>query len=847
MSVETLGASGVGINASLRRVCRYLAIVTALGAAYFGAAMLGLSLAFATKQVTAVWPPAGIAVAVLVLAGMRFWPGVYVGALLANIAVAEPFGTAAFVAVGNTIMAVVGAWILRRLAGGRPALTSMRDVLGLVAAAALGPLVSATSGVATLALSGIIPWSSYVAVWRVWWVGDAMGVLLVAPLLLTWVLAPRPQWRFWRILEATVLICALIWVSAAALAADATKIATTGQLKYVVLPPIMWAALRYGPRGSSVATLIVSVVAVVGAENDGGPFASHPPDERFMLLELFLAVAAITGLVLSAGMAERERAQQALEQARARERAETRFHAILESSPYGVITMDGNGMLMSWNPGAAAMFGYEPSAAVGLPLTMLMPARFRQMHTMALERLNRGEPPRLIGSIAEMTGLRSDGSEFPVELSLATWESKTGQSYLGIVRDMSERRAALRRLHELAVIVESAEDAILASTNKGTIKFWNAAAQRIYGYTPEEAIGQPLAMLAADDRKTEVAGLLERLASGERIDHFETVRITKDGRPVDVELTSWPIHSPDGSISGASTIARDISQRKRAEEQFAQLYAQQRHVALTLQRSLMGIPAAIPGVQTASRYLPATQGAGVGGDWFDMVDLGAGKVGCLIGDVMGRGLHAAAVMGQLRSAAHALAKTGLPPQALIQALDAVVTDLPHQIVTSCYVVMDPAEGMIRVCSAGHMPILLVAPDGSVRPLPVPVNVPLGVGGVPYRAVGMAVEPGSTLVLFTDGLVEARDVDIDEQLAALERQLRASFAEGLGLERTADRVLGHLLRGSDGHRDDVTLLLAAFPAHPLPVLDTPKALHRAGAGPSVTGERTPRRQGPSLRR
>ena len=118
-------------------------------------------------------------------------------------------------------------------------------------------------------------------------------------------------------------------------------------------------------------------------------------------------------------------------------------------------------------------------------------------------------------------------------------------------------------------------------------------------------------------------------------------------------------------------------------------------------------------MQTASRYLPATRGAGVGGDWFDLIPLGAGRVGVLIGDVMGRGLEAATVMGQLRSAANALARTGMPPQQLMHALDAVARDLPDQLITCCYLVINAARGEVTAASAGHLPVLLVQPDATV--------------------------------------------------------------------------------------------------------------------------------------
>jgi serine phosphatase RsbU (regulator of sigma subunit) len=138
--------------------------------------------------------------------------------------------------------------------------------------------------------------------------------------------------------------------------------------------------------------------------------------------------------------------------------------------------------------------------------------------------------------------------------------------------------------------------------------------------------------------------------------------MTSTGKLLDVDLLLCPVRTRDGVIVGGCAIARDIAGHKRAQQEITRLYQHQRHVALTLQRALMGSPPPVPGMDAASRYRPATRGAGVGGDWFDLIPLGAGRVGVLIGDVMGRGLEAATVMGQLRSAANALARTGMPPQ-----------------------------------------------------------------------------------------------------------------------------------------------------------------------------------------
>jgi PAS domain S-box-containing protein len=361
-------------------------------------------------------------------------------------------------------------------------------------------------------------------------------------------------------------------------------------------------------------------------------------------------------------------------------------------------------------------------------------------------------------------------------------------------------------------LVESSQDAILMKTLDGQITFWNAAAHHLYGYAPTEAIGSHVRMLVPPELKDEEADLLEQIAGGVRIEHYETRRTTSDGRVLDIDVTLWPIRTHDGSITAACSIMRDITERKRAEAELAELYAQQRHIALAL--NLMGASKQIPGARAASRYLPSTQGQGVGGDWLDLIDLGAGRVGVFVGDVMGRGLDAAVVMGQLRSAARALALAGLPPCELMQTLDAFARDLPEPFVTCVYLQADPAQGEVTVCSAGHLPVLLIDPDSGVHELPVPTGIPLGVGGVPHQQVRLPLRAETTLALYTDGMVETSSSDIDLQLKLLTCTLEEVFATADGLEDAADRVLRTLLPDTDAYADDVTLLLVSFPTAPL---------------------------------
>lgn len=290
---------------------RNLRTILLLALLYFAAAKCGLLLAFTTKQVSAIWPPTGVALAALLLFDYRVWPGIFLGAFAANATHSESALTAGGIAVGNTLGPLAGACLLRRYAHFDNTVSRLRDVLCLFTlGAALAMTVTASNGVLQLALAGIVPWSKYFSVWWVWWVGDAMGVLLIAPSLLTWAMNPRIEWRGLRLLEFAVLLGAL---AASSLLIFSTR--APYPLGYAVFPFIIWTSLRFGQRETASAVLVISAFAVWGAINDRGPFALGTPDERLIFLEIFMAVAALASLSLGAVTTQRFRAEAALQRA----------------------------------------------------------------------------------------------------------------------------------------------------------------------------------------------------------------------------------------------------------------------------------------------------------------------------------------------------------------------------------------------------------------------------------------------------------------------------------------------------------------------------------------------------
>ena len=295
----------------------YLARTAILAGLYFAAGKLGLAMAFENASVSPVWPPTGLALAALLILGPRFWPGITVGAFLVNVTtpIPSPFLTACGIAVGNTLEAVIGVWLLTRVTGFRPTLDRLQDVLSLVFfGAILSTMASATVGVLTLCLDNPALWSNGGRLWWQWWVGDAMGNLVVAPVLLLWSVRPRFGQLVHRKVETLALLAGLL--STGCIIFGRRYNESLLDNSYWLFPFMIWAALRFGPRGIATAVVVVSALAIVGTLNGYGPFVRESAGESnsLVLLQMFLGIATITGLILASVTAEREHASRALRQ-----------------------------------------------------------------------------------------------------------------------------------------------------------------------------------------------------------------------------------------------------------------------------------------------------------------------------------------------------------------------------------------------------------------------------------------------------------------------------------------------------------------------------------------------------
>lgn len=594
---------------------------------YVGVAKIGFRAAFIAEQVSPVWPATGLAIWALLHFGIRMWPAVWLGAFIANATTAVPLGAASVMSSGNALEAIAAVALIHRFTDVDRNLERLRHVTVFVLAAAVtSTMISATIGVTTLCAAGLQPWTQFGLLWRIWWLGDATGALLLAPTLLTARLWFRStEYRFG--LEAVILELAAIAVGIFVFVAPVALLGERHPLEFIVFPLVIWAGLRFAHPGAALVTLTVSVIATWGTLAGAGPFSlvSPSPQDRIILLQTYTAVMAASGLVLGGAVADRNRAERLREADHAITAllsTDSDLKAIARQVLQSVCDTLGWSVGILWraDPGQQVLEyvdSWQRDSRADDFIADSQRRRFESGIGLPGRVWKSGQPAWVYDVVVDLNFPRAGaaaraglhgGFAFPIV---------AGQNVLGVMEFFApeprraepsvlalmsaagsqigqfiDRRRALQRVIESealsSAMVSAALDCVISIDASGCILEFNPAASMTFGISREDAIGRELAALIVPEelRERHRAALRRCVETGEgRIlgKRLEMPAVRADGTGFPVELAVTRVRTTERPIFMA--YLRDITERKRMEEERSDLLGREHGARLLAEQA----------------------------------------------------------------------------------------------------------------------------------------------------------------------------------------------------------------------------------------------------------------------
>ncbi len=563
---------------------RYLGILVIVAVGYFVLAKLGLRLASINPSASPIWPPTGLALAAVLLGGLRVWPAILIGAFAANATTAGTLETSACIALGNTLEGVVGGYLIGRWSGGRETFASPLRVAKF-ALIAVGPatIISATIGLVTLSVAGFAAWDNFTPIWVTWWLGDAAGALVVTPVIVLWA---QTEWRAFGRRQAWMAISVLISAVAVGLIAFSPLLPRTeytSPLGFLAILPLVWAALRRGPRDTTTVGLILTGFAIWATIEHAGPFGNFGLNSSFLLLLTFMLSVSVPSLALSADVAMRQVAEDTLRRTQfdLDQRVKERTAALADANIHlteaqrlanlGSWRWDVLQNKISWSGQLLDIYGLRPGEFKGTLqefVGFIHPddrARVRDSISAALEAGKEfSHEERIIRPDGSIRHLHSVGE-------VIRDENGTAVRMLGICQDVTERKQAERALQDseqnYRLLLRGARDyAIYMLDIQGQVRSWNEGAERLQGYTADEIIGRHFRIFLPPEVR---AGAMasDALITAAREDQFETETwlIRKDGSRFYANVVMDAIRNDAGELIGFAKLTRDITTQHEAQ------------------------------------------------------------------------------------------------------------------------------------------------------------------------------------------------------------------------------------------------------------------------------------------
>ena len=576
--------SNPGWRTQAGRLALYLAALLVVSGAYCVLAKLGLRLASINPSASPIWPPTGLALAAVLLGGPRLWPAIFIGAFAANVTTAGTEVTSAFIALGNTLEALAGGYLIARWSGGVETFTSPSRVAKFVLVA-VGPatVISATIGVVTLSVAGFADWNKFSPIWVTWWLGDVAGALVVTPVIVLWAQSRRRDFNARDAWAVAATVGTAVAVGLIGFSPLLPHSEYTSPLGFLAILPLVWAALRRGPRDTVSVGLILAGFAIWATIRHVGPFGEIGLNESFLLLLTFMISVSVPSLALSADVAMRQATEDTLRHTqidldqRVRERtaalADANIHlteaqrlANLGSWRWDIVANQ-----ITWSEQLFEIYGLQPGEFKGTLqefVGFIHPDDREQVRASIGAALNAGKEfsheERIVRPDGSIRYLHSVGEVVRDEKGAAI-------RMLGICQDVTERKQAERALQDseqnYRLLLRGARDyAIYMLDVQGRVRSWNVGAERLKGYTADEIIGRHFRIFLPEAvRGGEMPD--DALVTAAREGQFdaETWLVRKDGSRFYGSVVMDAIRNDAGELIGFAKLVRDITAQHEAQ------------------------------------------------------------------------------------------------------------------------------------------------------------------------------------------------------------------------------------------------------------------------------------------
>ena len=532
-----------------------------VAAIYFVAAKLGLMLAYSGTNASPIWAPTGIAIAAVFILGYGIWPGIAIGAFAANflvltdlhLSLSISIGAAVATAIGNTLEALAATFLIRRFAKSNEVFEQTADIVKFIfLGALLSTAISATFGASTLSLCSA-GWENFGQIWLTWWLGDAMGALLIVPLVMSYnkptflgLIAHPKAGRNILLIVATLAIWCLVFMN-------------NHPLVYLLIPILVLAAFYLGQFGAAALIFIISVISTLITIKNGGPFSGFSLNESLLLQQTFIGSIAITTIILSALVANQRKTEYTLRESKEYNRL------LFNTSPIGLVLSKLDGTLLDINPAYAKIIGKTIDSTLKLTLWDITPEKFYAQEALKLKSL---EETGRYGPY-EKEYIHADGHLVPVLLNGLIIE-REGEKYIwSSVEDITDRKRISQELEnekELTeILIDSIPDLFWLKDTKGVYLKCNRRFEQFYGATEEEIVGKTDYDFADKEladffRENDLKAQEAKIPTSNE----ELLTFANNVYQGWFETTKTPMFSKEGAILGVLGIARDITERKRA-------------------------------------------------------------------------------------------------------------------------------------------------------------------------------------------------------------------------------------------------------------------------------------------